>query len=62
MTIHPGGQNICGVSIGVLALESYFPKQAPSNEAALIINQPIAINILVVVDIVEHIIGYQSRH
>lgn len=26
MTIHPGGQNICGVSIGVLALESYFPK------------------------------------
>lgn len=26
MTIHPGGQNICGTSIGVLALESYFPK------------------------------------
>lgn len=26
MTIHPGGQNICGVSIGVLSLESYFPK------------------------------------
>ena len=26
MTIHPGGQNICGISIGVLALESYFPK------------------------------------
>lgn len=24
--IHPGGQNICGVSIGVLCLESYFPK------------------------------------
>ena len=22
----PGGKNICGVSIGVLALESYFPK------------------------------------
>lgn len=22
----PGGQNICGISIGVLALESYFPK------------------------------------
>mgnify|MGYP000114684455 FL=1 len=21
-----GGKNICGVSIGVLALESYFPK------------------------------------
>lgn len=26
MTIHPGGQNICGVSIGVLSLESCFPK------------------------------------
>lgn len=26
MTIHPGGQNICGTCIGVLALESYFPK------------------------------------
>ncbi|MEX0317915.1 MAG: aspartate/glutamate racemase family protein [Ruegeria sp.] len=26
MTIHPGGQNICGISIGVLSLESYFPK------------------------------------
>ncbi|MEP2717834.1 aspartate/glutamate racemase family protein [Pseudophaeobacter sp.] len=26
MTFHPGGQNICGLSIGVLALESYFPK------------------------------------
>lgn len=26
MPIHPGGQNICGISIGVLALESYFPK------------------------------------
>ena len=26
MTTHPGGQNICGISIGVLALESYFPK------------------------------------
>ena len=26
MSTHPGGQNICGVSIGVLALESYFPK------------------------------------
>lgn len=26
MTYHPGGQNICGVSIGVLSLESYFPK------------------------------------
>ncbi len=26
MTIHSGGQNICGVSIGVLSLESYFPK------------------------------------
>ncbi|WP_293573824.1 aspartate/glutamate racemase family protein [Phaeobacter sp.] len=26
MSIHPGGQNICGISIGVLALESYFPK------------------------------------
>ncbi|EBA14722.1 hypothetical protein RSK20926_01807 [Roseobacter sp. SK209-2-6] len=26
MTIHPGGQNICGVTIGVLSLESYFPK------------------------------------
>jgi aspartate/glutamate racemase len=24
--LHPGGQNICGISIGVLALESYFPK------------------------------------
>jgi Asp/Glu/hydantoin racemase len=23
---HPGGQNICGISIGVLSLESYFPK------------------------------------
>ena len=22
----PGGKNICGVSIGILALESYFPK------------------------------------
>ncbi|MFP7569452.1 aspartate/glutamate racemase family protein [Marivita sp. S2033] len=26
MVTYPGGQNICGVSIGVLALESYFPK------------------------------------
>lgn len=26
MTTTRGGQNICGVSIGVLALESYFPK------------------------------------
>ena len=26
MTTHPGGKNICGISIGVLALESYFPK------------------------------------
>lgn len=26
MTYLPGGQNICGVSIGVLSLESYFPK------------------------------------
>lgn len=26
MTIHPGGQNICGITIGVLSLESYFPK------------------------------------
>lgn len=26
MTIHPGGQNICGTCIGVLSLESYFPK------------------------------------
>ncbi|MGB0506516.1 MAG: aspartate/glutamate racemase family protein [Pikeienuella sp.] len=26
MTILPGGQNICGISIGVLSLESYFPK------------------------------------
>ena len=26
MTFHPGGQNICGISIGVLSLESYFPK------------------------------------
>ncbi|MGC3939842.1 aspartate/glutamate racemase family protein [Roseobacter sp. EG26] len=26
MTIHPGGQNICGATIGVLCLESYFPK------------------------------------
>lgn len=26
MVKHPGGQNICGISIGVLALESYFPK------------------------------------
>lgn len=26
MTTTQGGQNICGVSIGVLALESYFPK------------------------------------
>lgn len=26
MTFHPGGQNICGLTIGVLALESYFPK------------------------------------
>ena len=25
-TYHPGGQNICGITIGVLALESYFPK------------------------------------
>ncbi|MEM9250549.1 MAG: aspartate/glutamate racemase family protein [Pseudomonadota bacterium] len=23
---HPGGQNICGAAIGVLCLESYFPK------------------------------------
>ncbi|WP_435230055.1 aspartate/glutamate racemase family protein [Pseudopelagicola sp. nBUS_20] len=28
MTILPGGQNICGISIGVLSLESYFPKPA----------------------------------
>ncbi|MEP1933400.1 MAG: aspartate/glutamate racemase family protein [Roseibium sp.] len=26
MTIYRGGQNICGASIGVLCLESYFPK------------------------------------
>jgi aspartate/glutamate racemase len=26
MTLHPGGTNICGISIGVLSLESYFPK------------------------------------
>ena len=26
MSILRGGQNICGVSIGVLSLESYFPK------------------------------------
>jgi hypothetical protein len=26
MTIYQGGQNICGASIGVLCLESYFPK------------------------------------
>lgn len=26
MPIYPGGQNICGASIGVLCLESYFPK------------------------------------
>ncbi len=26
MTILCGGQNICGISIGVLSLESYFPK------------------------------------
>ncbi|WP_375230445.1 aspartate/glutamate racemase family protein [Roseobacter sp. S98] len=26
MTVIPGGTNICGVSIGVLALESHFPK------------------------------------
>lgn len=26
MTILRGGQNICGISIGVLSLESYFPK------------------------------------
>lgn len=26
MTRQPGGYNICGVSIGVLSLESYFPK------------------------------------
>jgi aspartate/glutamate racemase len=26
MVTHPGGQNICGISIGVLSLESYFPK------------------------------------
>lgn len=26
MTILKGGQNICGISIGVLSLESYFPK------------------------------------
>ncbi len=26
MTRHRGGQNICGASIGVLCLESYFPK------------------------------------
>ena len=26
MITHPGGQNICGTAIGVLALESYFPK------------------------------------
>lgn len=26
MTYLPGGKNICGVSIGVLSLESYFPK------------------------------------
>ena len=26
MTYLPGGHNICGVSIGVLSLESYFPK------------------------------------
>ncbi len=26
MAIYQGGQNICGISIGVLCLESYFPK------------------------------------
>lgn len=26
MTTYPGGQNICGATIGVLCLESYFPK------------------------------------
>lgn len=26
MNKHPGGHNICGVTLGVLALESYFPK------------------------------------
>lgn len=26
MAPHPGGQNICGMAIGVLSLESYFPK------------------------------------
>ena len=26
MVTHPGGQNICGITIGVLSLESYFPK------------------------------------
>ena len=26
MTIYKGGQNICGATIGVLCLESYFPK------------------------------------
>jgi len=25
VTIHPGGQNTCGVSIGVVSQESYFP-------------------------------------
>jgi hypothetical protein len=26
MLTHQGGQNICGATIGVLCLESYFPK------------------------------------
>ncbi|MFK7869600.1 MAG: aspartate/glutamate racemase family protein [Roseobacter sp.] len=26
MTLYPGGQNICGAAIGVLCLESHFPK------------------------------------
>lgn len=26
MTIYQGGHNLCGITIGVLALESYFPK------------------------------------
>ncbi|WP_421831281.1 hypothetical protein [Lentibacter algarum] len=26
MVIRAGGQNICGATIGVLCLESYFPK------------------------------------
>jgi aspartate/glutamate racemase len=47
--IYPGGQNICGITIGVLALESYFPKP-PGH-----IKNPSSLNFTVAYEILDGI-------